>query len=73
MEGKYYRHFKGGEYKLLHIALDSETLRKTVVYQALYGERKIWVRDYDMFFSTVVADGRQVARFTEIDRPSQDL
>ena len=34
----YYRHFKGGKYKLLGIAKDSETLEKMVVYQALYGE-----------------------------------
>ena len=33
----YYRHFKGGKYKLLGIAKDSETQEKMVVYQALYG------------------------------------
>ena len=45
----YYRHFKGGKYKLLGIARDSETLEKMVVYQALYGEGELWVRPYDMF------------------------
>ena len=69
MEGKYYRHFKGGLYKLLHIAQDTESLKKVVVYQALYGECKVWVRDYDMFFSTVIADGAEVPRFAETDKP----
>lgn len=46
----YYRHFKGGKYKLLGIAKDSETLEKMVVYQALYGEGEMWVRPYEMFF-----------------------
>lgn len=63
MEEKYYRHFKGGHYKLLHIAQDTETLKKVVVYQALYGEGKIWVRDYDMFFSTVLVNGEEMPRF----------
>ena len=49
----YYRHFKGGKYKLLGIAKDSETLEKMVVYQALYGEGEMWVRPYEMFFGTV--------------------
>ena len=66
MEGKYYRHFKGGQYRLLHVAYDSETLKKVVVYQALYGEGKVWVRDYDMFFSTVVIEGKKGPRFEEI-------
>lgn len=32
---KYYRHFKGGKYKVLAIGQDSETLEKVVIYQAL--------------------------------------
>ena len=35
---KYDRHFKGGVYKLVGIAKDSETLEDRVVYQAMYGE-----------------------------------
>mgnify|MGYP002680687434 FL=1 len=56
--GNQYHHFKGNNYLVLHIAYDSETNhdekpRKLVVYEALYGEHKIWVRDYDMFASKV--------------------
>ena len=44
MTGKYYRHFKGNVYRVLHIAKNSETLEDMVVYQAMYGEGGIWVR-----------------------------
>lgn len=65
---RYYRHFKGGKYKVLTIGQDSETLEKVVVYQALYGEMKVWVRPYDMFFGKVLKDGIEVDRFKEITK-----
>ncbi len=61
-----YRHFKGGEYEVLFIATDSETLEKTVVYRALYGDGEIWVRPASMWNETVVRDGKEYRRFTYI-------
>lgn len=52
-EGQIYRHFKGNQYKIITIGYDCETNKKLVVYQVLYGEGKVWVRDYDMFISKV--------------------
>ena len=46
---EYYRHFKGNVYRVLHIAKHSETLEEMVVYQAMYGDRDIWVRPKAMF------------------------
>lgn len=63
---KYYRHFKGGLYKLLAIGQNSETLEKVVIYQAMYGDQKVWVRPYDMFFEKVTRDGVEMDRFTEV-------
>lgn len=61
-----YRHYKGPEYKLLHLARHSETEEWLAVYQALYGEFGYWVRPLLMFLETVERDGRQVARFEYI-------
>lgn len=65
---KYYRHFKGGKYKVLAIGQDSETLEKVVIYQALYGEMKVWVRPYEMFFGKTMKDGVEIDRFKEISK-----
>ena len=53
---------------LLAIGQDSESLREVVVYKALYGDRKVWVRPKEMFFSTVLKDGIKVPRFKEISK-----
>ena len=64
LTGKKFRHFKGGEYELLCIAYDSETQQEMVVYRALYGEGKIWVRPKEMFFGNVKRDGIYYKRFS---------
>jgi hypothetical protein len=58
-----YRHFKGREYRVIGLARHSETLEPLVVYQALYGERGIWVRPHAMFVGETVHEGRCVPRF----------
>ena len=59
-----YRHFKGKEYRVLCTARHSETLEPMVVYQALYGERGIWVRPAAMWGEHVEREGYSVPRFT---------
>lgn len=65
---RYFRHFKGGLYRFIHTAFDSETQERMVVYQALYGDRHYWVRPEKMFFETIERDGCRFSRFTEIDK-----
>ncbi len=48
-----YRHFKGKYYLVEDVALDSETLEEVVVYRQLYGERRLFVRNKEMFLSLV--------------------
>lgn len=64
--GQKYKHFKGNEYLVLHLAKHSETLEELVVYQALYGEKGIWVRPLEMFLEQIEADGQLINRFEEI-------
>jgi hypothetical protein len=66
MIGKYYKHFKGNIYRVLHIAKHSETLEDMIVYQAMYGERGIWVRPKTMFEETIERDGKVIRRFEEV-------
>ena len=61
-----YRHFKGGEYRVFCMARHSETGEEMVVYQALYGERGIWVRPASMGNETVERDGKPFQRFPYI-------
>ena len=51
--GKVYRHFKGNYYLLLDTALHSETQEVFVVYKALYGDCKTWVRPLKMFLEKI--------------------
>ena len=60
-----YRHFKGNEYRVLYTATHSETLEPMVVYQALYGQRGIWVRPAAMWNETVTREGKTLPRFTD--------
>lgn len=61
-----YRHFKGKEYRLLALAKHSETLESMVVYQALYGEKGLWVRPAAMWGETVKREGYSGPRFTYV-------
>ncbi len=62
-----YRHFKGNEYEVIAIAYHSETQEEMVVYQALYGEGKIWVRPASMWEERIERDGKIHQRFTYIE------
>lgn len=54
-----YKHFKGNLYRVENIALDSETLEEVVVYRALYGEQKLWVRKKTNFLERVNKNGQE--------------
>ncbi len=64
-----YRHYKGGLYKVLCMALHSESLETMVVYEALKSEGGTWVRPAGMFLETVEIEGQCKPRFEKINSP----
>nr|WP_252734778.1 DUF1653 domain-containing protein [Amphritea atlantica] len=59
-----YRHYKGANYEVLHLARHSETEEWLVVYKPCYGDHGVWVRPLTMFIEEVVGpDGDLVPRF----------
>lgn len=59
-----YRHYKGGIYKMICIATDTESGERKVIYQGIDG--RIWDRSATMFFGTVEFEGKEVPRFVAI-------
>jgi len=62
----YYRHYKGGFYKVFFIARHTETLEPLVIYKQLRSE-KIWARPLNMFSEIVEHKGVTLSRFQHID------
>jgi len=68
-----YRHFKGGEYEVIDVALHSETEQPHVVYRPLYGEGRLWIRPLELFDDQKQVAGRSVPRFERVgDRLASD-
>jgi hypothetical protein len=59
-----YRHYKGGMYRVIGVAQQSETGERLVIYEKLEDvEHKLWARPEQMFLESVSIDGRTVPRF----------
>ena len=64
---KLFRHFRNGLlYRPVAYATIEATGEEAVVYQAMYGERKLWIRPKSNFFEEVQHEGRMVPRFQPV-------
>lgn len=64
VRGAVYRHYKGGEYTVLEVALHTETGERLVVYKSLGGE--VYCRPLKMFMEDVDVAGEKFPRFTKV-------
>lgn len=60
-----FRHFKGNEYTVRHLATEEASGNSVVIYQGEDG--RVWSRSLDSFLGTVMHDGREVDRFQRLD------
>ena len=65
--GQRYRHFKGGEYEIVAMALQEDTLLPVVVYRSL-SKGLIWVRTVEDFMQVIDRDVYTGPRFMKIAR-----
>lgn len=70
MIGKTYRHFKGGKYEVIDIAVHSENAGLLVIYKSKKDPALVWARPLNIFMSDVDKEkyplARQNQRFVEV-------
>lgn len=70
MIGKTYRHFKGGKYTVVDIAVHSENAGVLVIYKSVSDPTLVWARPIGMFLGDVdrykYPLARQDQRFVEV-------
>ncbi len=65
-----YRHYKNLLYEVKGTVRHSESLEPMTLYQALYGDRGLWVRPAAMFNESVEINGVLQPRFTWVSEAS---
>lgn len=70
MIGKTYRHFKGGLYEVVDVAVHSENAEVLVIYKSKKDPTLVWARPLDVFLSDVDKEkyplSRQDKRFVGV-------
>lgn len=61
-----YRHYKNKDYISLHEAIEVKTGKRYAIYQALYGDMRLFARPLSMFLGSTTVDSNEVTRFKEV-------
>lgn len=62
-----YRHYSGREYEVILLATHSQSNEPLVVYRAMYGEFKVWVKPLEEWLLPVQVDGVEKTRFVRVE------
>lgn len=69
--GGKYKHYKGNCYEVYCVAT-TKWEEQFVLYQQLYGEKKFWIRPFNMFFDEIDDNGIKVKRFSPTSTKRKD-
>jgi hypothetical protein len=61
--GALVKHYKGCDYLVMGISINTETGEELVIYRSLYGEYKLWARPRKMFEDTLIVNTIEMERF----------
>lgn len=71
---RYFRHFRNKQlYRFVTFATLEATEEEAVVYQAMYGEKRVWIRTRKNFFEEVRHEGKMVPRFQPVSEEEAAL
>jgi len=65
LKGKTFKHYKGGIYTVIDVALHTEDCSSLVIYKA-HSDGTLWARPLDMFLETITHQGKIIPRFETI-------
>lgn len=65
--GSIWRHFKGGDYRVLRVVFDSETLQLEVVHESISHPNVTFTRSMTNWLESVNFDGYTLPRFEHME------
>ena len=64
MKGRYYKHYKGGIYQVIDVAIHTEQNYPLVIYKGVT-DNKVWARPLDMFYRHVLLEREDGTKYHE--------
>lgn len=64
--GKLYKHYRGGLYKVIGVAIEEKDNSIAVIYQAQYGNNLTFIRELGIWLEDVELEGQKLKRFSRV-------